>query len=144
MPIPPLTSDGLLPAGLHDCTLDEIRSAFGPYGRRRALFLRLAEFVEDAKRSGRVAEVIVDGSFVTSVLEPGDIDLAIAVIERQEQGLLRPIEYNVLSKRRVKKKYDFDILAAPVGSPELAANVEFFSQVKNRPGAIKGVLRVTL
>lgn len=142
MPIPPLTSDGLLPVGVHECTLDEIKSVFGPYGRRRSLYLRLVEFLEAAMKSGLVLEVIVDGSFVTSALEPGDIDLAIAVRERNETGLLRPIEYNVLSKRRVKKKYDFDILAAPVGSPEFHAHVEFFSQVKSRPGVMKGVLRV--
>lgn len=142
MPIPPLTDDGLLPHGVHDCTLDEIKSSFGPYGRRRTLFLRLVEFVEAAEKSGLVAEIIVDGSFVTNALEPGDIDLALAIVERKDTGLLRPSEYNAISRRRVKKKFDFDILAAPADSPEFQNHVEFFFQVKNRPGTTKGVLRV--
>jgi len=143
MTIPALTDDGYLPEGIHECTLDEIRVAFGSYGRRRSLFLRLVEYVEAAVSSGLVEVIVVDGSFVTDVLEPGDIDLALGIRERSETGLLRPLEYNVISKRRVKKKYDFDVLAAPFGSLEFRAHVEFFSQVKNRPGVTKGVLRVT-
>lgn len=143
MPIPPLTEEGYLPEGVHDCSLDEIKTAFGSYGRRRFLFLRLVEFVEAAAKCELVEVVIVDGSFVTNALEPGDIDIALGIRERTETGLLRPIEYNVISKRRVKKRYDFDILAALAGSAEFEAHVEFFTRVKDRPGSVKGVLRVT-
>jgi len=41
MPIPALNEHGLLPAGIHDCTLDELKSRFGSFqisDRRNQLF----------------------------------------------------------------------------------------------------------
>jgi hypothetical protein len=31
MPIPPLDEDGLLPEGIHECSLEEIRARFGSF-----------------------------------------------------------------------------------------------------------------
>src|SRR5437763_745258 len=49
MPIPDLNADGLLPTGLFDCTLEEIRQRFGSFQgseRRPHLFARLEQTVE--------------------------------------------------------------------------------------------------
>lgn len=146
MPIPSLTSDGTLPPGVHDCSLEEIKSAFGWYGssgKRHRLYQRFVEFVGRARASQLVVSIVVDGSFVTSSSDPGDIDLLLAIRERQESGLLRPLDYNVISKRRVRKDFEFDILVAVTGTDEYQGHLEFFSQVKGRPGAVKGLLRVT-
>lgn len=80
MPIPALTSDGLLPEGVHDCTLRELQERFGEFqttDARCRLFERLARFVQEATASGLVAAVIVDGSFVTAKNCPNDIDLIV-------------------------------------------------------------------
>jgi hypothetical protein len=145
MPIPSLTDDGLLPDGVHDCSIEEIKSAFGWFGssgKRFRLFQKLVEYVESVRDADLVVEIIVDGSFVTSTADPGDIDLLVAVRERSSAGTLRPIEYNSISKTRVRRRFGFDILVAPEGSHEFRRHVEFFAQVKGRPGATKGLLRV--
>jgi hypothetical protein len=147
MPIPDLTSDGVLPPGVHDCSIEEIKSPFGWFGssgKRHRLYQRLVEFVGRVLASDLVVSVIVDGSFVTSASDPGDVDLLLGVRERNESGLLRPVDYNVISKRRVRKQFEFDILVAIDGTDEFREYVEFFSQVKGRPGAVKGLLRVIL
>lgn len=73
MPIPSLNDDGLLPAGIHDCSIDEIKSAFGWYGssgKRYRLFQKLVEYVDFVRDTELVVEIIVDGSFVTSKADP--------------------------------------------------------------------------
>ena len=57
MPIPALDPRGLLPEGIHDCTLDEIKAAFGAFqstDRRPQLFARLAAFLAEAKAAPRL------------------------------------------------------------------------------------------
>ena len=148
MSIPALTSDGLLPEGVHDCTLDEIRERFGQFqrsDRRCRLFDRLEAYVRDAQRSGVVKAIIVDGSFVTDKDVPSDIDL---VVVAPPPGILpatlRPAEYNVLSKRHVRRQFGMDMLLAQEGQTEVAEHVEFFSQVREHPELRKGMLRLAL
>jgi hypothetical protein len=54
MPIPTLNENGLLPEGIFDCTLAEIRMHFGKFqqtDQRPRLFLRLEELFETMQRS---------------------------------------------------------------------------------------------
>jgi uncharacterized protein (DUF1800 family) len=55
---------------------------------------------------------------------------------------LRPFEYNVLSRRRVLKRYAFDVLVARENSPELLEYVEFFQQIRGETDRRKGILKV--
>jgi hypothetical protein len=57
---------------------------------------------------------------------------------------LSPRVYNVISKRRVRKKFELDLFVALDESEELLKQVDFFSQVRGKPGARKGLLRVDL
>ena len=57
---------------------------------------------------------------------------------------LRPFEYNVVSRRRVRKAFGFDILLAEEGQPELDEYISFCTQVRGIPDVHKGLLRVTL
>jgi hypothetical protein len=148
MPIPSLTTDGFLPEGVHDCTLAEIGERFGLFqrsDRRCRLFERLAEYVGNAQASGVVKAVIVDGSFVTDKDIPGDVDLIVVSLPRDILPVnLRPMEYNVLSKRNVRRRYGMDVLSAQEGELEVDEHIEFFSQVRNRPEICKGMLRIVL
>src|ERR1700730_1357210 len=72
--------DGVLPEGLHNCTLREIEDRFGRGGRteqRSRLTQRLGEFIEEARRTGFVAAVVIDGSYVTAKADPNDIDVIV-------------------------------------------------------------------
>ena len=72
MPIPAFDEHGLLPVGVHDCTLDEIKASFGSFqgsqgsDRRPQLFAKLESFVAEARAARLVRSIIVDGSFVTT------------------------------------------------------------------------------
>ena len=148
MPIPALSADGLLPEGVHDCTLDEIREQFGSFqqsDRRCRLFERLESFVRAAKSSGLVVAVIVDGSFVTDKDEPSDIDLvAVLHADHDYSAALRPMEYNVVVSGPIRRIFRIDALVAREGSQNLQDAVDWFIQVRKRPGICKGLLRVVL
>ena len=148
MPIPDFNTEGLLPPGLYDCTLEELRERFGSFqgsDRRCRLFDRLESFVQEAKRAGVVRALIVDGSFVTDIDDPGDIDVIVVSLASDELPAdLRPAEYNVLSKRHVRRHFGLDVLLAQEGHSRLLKYIEFFSQVRNKPATCKGLLRLTL
>ena len=89
--------------------------------------------------------VLVDGSFVTAKPEPVDIDLVLVVSSRHDFSAdFQPSEYNVLSKRRINRRYGFDVLVARADSEEYRRYVGFFQQVRLEPGHKKGILRISL
>jgi len=148
MAIPALDSRGFLPIGVHDCTLEEIKVRFGSFQRserRPNLFKRLQAFLSEARASGIVQSVLVDGSFVTGSPEPNDIDLIVLVAaEYTFSADMPPRQYNVLSKRRVHRRHGFDVLVARTGSEEHQRYVSFFQQIRFEPGHGKGILRLKL
>jgi hypothetical protein len=99
----PELRDGVLPEGIHLCTLEEVKEIFGQFrgsDRRPQLTERLTRYVQDARSSGVVSAIVIDGSYVTAKEKPGDIDLIVAL----RPGLdltteMRPMEYNIQSKR---------------------------------------------
>ena len=88
---------------------------------------------------------LVDGSFVTAKSAPNDVDLIIVVAREHDFSAdLSPAAYNIVSKRRVRRRYGFDLLVAREGSVEYGRWVEFFQQVRLEPAATKGILRLRL
>jgi len=148
MPIPSFDEYGLLLGGVHDCTLDEIRARFGSFQsseRRPNLLRRLTAFVAEAGSSGIVRSIIVNGSFVTAEPEPNDIDLIVVVgADHDFSADLKASAYAVLSKRRVQRRFGFDMLVARENSLEYRRWTEFFQQVRLEPGRRKGILKVQL
>ena len=146
MPIPGLDGAGLLPPGVHDCTLDEVRSRFGAFqttDRRPTLYDKFQVLVREAWATGLVAEIIIDGSFVTAKPDPNDIDLILVLIAGHDfSAELRPFEYNVLSRRQARKIYGFDLLTAMPDSAVYAEYLAFFAQVRGEPSRRKGLLRL--
>lgn len=148
MAVPELDERGFLPSGVHAGTLDELDRRFAGISggvHRRELFRRLEAFMEEARSSHLVRAVIVDGSFVTGSERPNDVDL-ILVLQRGHDfaAEIRPFQYNVLSRRRVRRRYGFDILVAPDGTVLLEEYTTFFQQVRNEPDTTKGIVRVEL
>ena len=148
MPIPSLNQDGLLPVGIHDCTLAELKIRFGVFqsnDQRPRLFARLESFLAEVRAAGLVRSVLVDGSFVTSKPDPNDIDLVVVVLSGHDYTAdLLPSQYNVLSKFRVRKRFGFDMVAVREGTAEFDDAAAFFRQVRNRPHLRKGILRLNV
>ena len=148
MAIPPLNEDGWLPKGVHDCTLEEAAEQFGAFqsnDRRPELWARFTEFVREAKACGLINAVLVDGSFVTAEPAPHDIDLVLVVSANHDFSVdLSPVHYNLLSQRRVRRRFGFDIVVVKNDSETLKQAVAFFQQVRQQPGMKKGLLRIHL
>ncbi|MHB1556452.1 MAG: DUF6932 family protein [Isosphaeraceae bacterium] len=146
MPISELNEHGFLPEGIHDASLDEIRERFGRFqrtDRRPELFSKLMVLLTEIRSTGLVKAVIVDGSFVTAKDEPSDIDLILILhADHDDQAELRPFEYNVLSKRRVRRRFHFDMVVVRDGSEAHREFLLFFQGVKGRGDLRKGVIRV--
>lgn len=150
----PQLEDGVLPEGIHDCTLKECQAAFGKFTRsdRRARLTQApATYLDDAGASGVAVAVMIDGSYVTAKLEPNDIDLILVLrADFDPARELRPMEYNVQSRRAVKKRYGFDVLPAILGSEAYEEYVSLFSQVRmddpdlSTSQTVKGLLRIEL
>jgi hypothetical protein len=147
----PQLEDGVLPEGVHDGTIDEVDAMFGRFQRttrRIRLMEKLRAFLEEARRSGIVSAIVIDGSFVTAKDEPEDVDLVIVLPADLDLTNLRPVEYNAISRRAVRANYRFDSFAAKEGSEELARFLAFFAQVNPDRGgeyttrARKGLVRV--
>lgn len=148
MAIPPFNEDGWLPDGVHDCTLEEAAEQFGTFqrsDRRPELWARFTEFVREAKACDLIDAILMDGSFVTAEPAPNDIDLVLVVSANHDFSAdLTPARYNFLSQRRVRRRFGFDIVVVKNDSENLEQAVAFFQQVRQRPGAKKGLVRIRL
>jgi hypothetical protein len=146
MAIPSLNDAGLLPPGVHDCTLDKPRQRFGVFqttDRRPKLFDKLQQLVQAAWATGLVAEIVIDGSFVTAKPDPNDIDLILVLNKRHDfSAELRPFAYNVLSTRQARKIYGFDLLVAMHESSVYTEYLAFFAQVRGETNRNKGLVRL--
>jgi len=72
--IPPLGNSGYLPPGVHPATLAEVEERFGRASELRRVQMESVRWMIDlAKRAG-VQRIILNGSFVTDIIEPNDVD----------------------------------------------------------------------
>jgi len=128
--------------------MDEAAERFGAFqssDRRPQLWLRFSEFMREVKACRLIAAVLVDGSFVTAISNPNDIDLVLVVSANHDfEADFQPGEYNILSKRLVNRRFGFDLLVARAGSEEYRRYVGFFQQVRLEPGRKKGILKIWL
>ena len=96
MPIPDL-QNGLLPPGVHDCSIEEARARFGSFqgsDRRPRLFAKLEQYLNEVRTTRLVARVVLDGSFVTAIPDPNDIDLVLLLRPGHDfSAALQPFEY---------------------------------------------------
>jgi hypothetical protein len=80
VPLPSITETGDLPQGLHRASLEEVLSQFGEGSVQRKLVgMRLRRVYELAIATRHVKRFIIFGSFVTSKLEPNDVDVFIVM-----------------------------------------------------------------
>jgi hypothetical protein len=72
--IPDFDDRGYLPAGVHGATLDEIGQRFGQETELRRVQMESLRWLVEQARKAFIARIIVNGSFVTDILEPNDVD----------------------------------------------------------------------
>jgi hypothetical protein len=147
MSIPAFNEHGVLPEGIHDGAAEEIKARFGTFqgsDRRPALWNRLMEYLQEA-RNYPLEAILLDGSFVTEVAEPNDIDLIVIVAREHDfRGDLPIGFYNLLAQNRVRRRFGFDIVVVKNATPGMNEACEFFQQVRHRPNLRKGIVRLQL
>jgi hypothetical protein len=145
MLIPAFDEAGFLPEGMHDCEMTEVKLRFGSFQgseQRSVLFKKLEMFVAEARPARLGQWILIDGSFVTSKPNPNEVDLIVTVsVGHNFSADLSPHQYNLVSKRRVQRRYGFDIVVVREETSEYAEAVAFFAEVRHAPELRKGILR---
>lgn len=72
--IPPFNEHGYLPPGIHKASLEEIARRFGSQSQIRRDQMESVRWLVDLARRAGVERLILNGSFVTAILEPNDVD----------------------------------------------------------------------
>lgn len=129
MSLPALTSNALLPAGVHSGTLNDLRerwvAPFAP-SRREALIKGLAEYQEELSLLGIHATQWVDGSFVDGTrTNPEDIDVvnfcSADVLETVPDSLMDQVGDLLDGKGRVRERLGCHsnlVVVYPEGHPK--------------------------
>ena len=146
--IPKFDDYGRLPEGIHDCTLQEIKTRFGWNDHRQKLVKGLIDCVQNEIRPKFQESVIVDGSFVTNKPEPEDVDIVLNLQTAPDNVKWQGFQFFRENRERINQQYGLDFW---VNIPGLTEDFpEFFQYLGNKnaklkglsPKSLKGILRV--
>lgn len=137
MGIPAFSAAGLLPSGVHACTLPEIEAAFTWNSHRQKLFDSFSLCLRDEIRSRFSQPVYFDGSFVTDKELPDDIDVVLemtyATLPEQFDSLL----FMNGHQQRLMDHYRVHFWVNFPGANDFA---QFFQYVGVKTAKFKGLL----
>ncbi len=77
--IPPFDDFGFLPPGIHSATLDEIEARFGRQSELRRVQMETVRWMVDLAVRAGVQRIVLNGSFVTDIMEPNDVDCVLLI-----------------------------------------------------------------
>jgi hypothetical protein len=142
--VPLFSSAGTLEPGFHDMTLDELAQEFCFSRRRQEIISGLRSFFKQSEICAIALEIWIDGSFVESIPDPGDIDIVMILDERSltpgaEQEMKQlSTDHGRLS---VKEQYTVDPYWCVTQERDgLAYWQKWFG--RRRDGALKGLVRI--
>ena len=111
--IPLFDEHGYLPPGIHPATLDELEARFGRESEVRRVQMESLRWLVDLARRAGIERLVINGSFVTDVLEPNDADCVLLIgagfphDKAAEVELLAGLPFLELS---LVNQADFDLL----------------------------------
>jgi hypothetical protein len=140
--IPQFTDEGLLPPGVHETNLEELKEKMGWSRKRRELLEGLEEALELMASCG-VVRVYLDGSFVTDKDRPNDVEGCYDLAEdvgAEDLGRLAPI-FPPSPTNRAEAKRRFGVDYFPAAATELGSGQPFLRFFQTyREGRERGVL----
>jgi hypothetical protein len=77
--IPPFEGSGFLPPGVHPATLAEIDARFGRNSELRRVQMESVRWMVDLAVRAGVQRIVLNGSFVSDIIEPNDVDCVLLV-----------------------------------------------------------------
>ena len=131
------TENDILVEGLHEATLKDVKESFGGFqksDRRMTLFKKLEDYCTALKAANITGSIVIDGSFVMKCIdEPEDIDLVLILSDNWDMTAdLLPYQYNLVSKRDVRRKYSFDVFAVKEGTRAEEKWIDFFTKINTK------------
>ena len=141
--IPEFDASGHLPAGIHQCTWQELEARFGTNRHRRELLAGLRNALVALKQAG-CGRAYIDGSFVTEERVPRDFDGCwdpVGVDPDKLDPVLKDFDNG---RARQKAKYRGEMFPSDaVAEPQHRIRFLAFFQV-TREGEPKGILALDL
>jgi hypothetical protein len=83
--IPPFNELGYLPPGIHPATMDEIAVRFGTMSELRRVQMESVRWMVELAKHAGVERIVLNGSFVTDIIEPEDVDCALLFFPKKEK-----------------------------------------------------------
>ncbi len=111
--IPPFGENGYLPPGIHPATLNEVAARFGGGSEVRRVQMESIRWLVDLAHRAGVDRLVLNGSFVTDVLEPNDVDCVLligAAFPRDESAEVELIAGLPFLEISLVTRTDFDLL----------------------------------
>ncbi|MBK1784713.1 DUF6932 family protein [Prauserella cavernicola] len=154
-----LGAGGVLPPGKHVVTIDEFHThfvdAFGDSTSRKRLFVRWQRHREALSSVLPIHSQWINGSYVTSKINPGDVDVVTLFDGEAFDGLAPGLQQMVgamLAGKQTKHVWGIDSYALPIYpdghslAPETLKAKDhwdwFWQRIKDVEGAEKGYLEV--
>ena len=141
--IPDFDKNGVLPNGIHWSSVDEVRAKLCFSIKRENLVNGLEKAIASLKKAG-CDTIYIDGSFSTSKIDPGDIDVCWET-DKVDLYLLKSIEpvFFNFKNERVEQKAKFGCEFFPanaIAKPPNTLYIDFFQKDKDdNPKGIIGL-----
>lgn len=136
MPIPELDAHGLLPAGVHDCSLEEMTAKFAWNDHRERMVRSFARFLRTEIIDVFDFPVYADGSFVTDKERPEDIDVVLELLDAGDAQKWRGFAFMQEHQVRVRQEYGVDFWVNLPGGNNFAT---FFQYAGHKTAKFKGL-----
>jgi len=125
--IPPFDENGVLPAGVHSAPLAEIDARFGQTSEIRRVQMESVRWMVELARRAGARRIILNGSFVTDIIEPNDVDCVILMgrggpkdrkTESELRGGLPFLEIALVRQRDFDKMVNVYFASDRFGTPK--------------------------
>ena len=147
MPIPNLDKHGLLPPGVHDCTLEEIGRIFGGNVYRKELFQYFLDCLRVEIRPVFDDPIYINGSFVTYKEIPYDIDVVLDLRNTTDGRMLQGLVFMTRHQTRFLDEYRVHFWINLPGFEDFSTFFQYVGTKTARfkslnPRHLKGILRI--
>lgn len=136
MPIPTLEPNGLLPTGVHECSLADISAQFTWNDHRSGLFNRFRSFLDAELKPQFPYPIFFDGSFVTDKELPDDTDVVLDLSFATDEHKWHALMFMRTHQQRIMDVYRVHFWINFPGDNDFAA---FFQYVGVKTASAKGL-----
>ncbi len=148
MPIPALEPNGLLPTGIHACSLDDIDARFTWNEHRISLFTNFMLFLESELRPHFPYPIFFDGSFVTDKELPDDTDVVLDLSNAPDDRKWGALVFMQQHQQRLMSQYRVHFWINLPGNSDFSAFFQYVGIKTARskglnPKHLKGILKVS-